>query len=114
MPHRRRLFAAAGLAAASVTGFAWLAGAPPFDAPTFWASHPPQGSTFVCTSGGSFHVRFSPDGRRAMVTVSGRQLILDHRWDMAWDGYRQGPWDLTLDPEASLTGPGIRLVNCNP
>jgi hypothetical protein len=76
-----------------------------------------EGQSYTCNGrdGSSIFIRFQNDDRIAVVRAAGRVVRLAYKTsDSTFDVYESGPWRLTLDPEASLTGPeGLRFGNCS-
>lgn len=99
---------------------AFVLGIPPFSpSPLYYENV--EGSTKVYGCDGAsdgaaeFTVTFSTDGRVATVEVQNQRVTLPFvRTDSFIEIYERGPWQLTLDPEAGLSGPnGLRLTSCN-
>ena len=112
----RALISVAGLVAlygASAWAFTLLPFKP---TPTFYESVAAEGQSYTCNGGAgpSIFIRFEEGGRVARIRAGAQDLRLPyHTSDFTDDVYQSGPWRLTLDPEANLTGPnGIRFGNC--
>ena len=112
----RLLISIGGLIALYVAA-AWAFTFPPFKpAPVFYENVAREGQSFTCNGGEgpSIFIRFQQDGRIAIVRAGGRVVRLSYKTsDSMFDIYESSPWQLTLDPEANLTGPaGLRFGNC--
>lgn len=113
----RQLISGGGLIAL-YSAAAWTLALPPFSpAPVFYASVAREGQIYACNggTGPSILVRFEQNGRIAIVRAGGKHVRLTYKTsDSMFDIYESGPWQLTLDPEANLTGPaGVRFGNCS-
>lgn len=98
---------------------AFMLGLPPFSpSPTYYENVEGGAQVYGCNGGiaggPELPTSFSADGKVATVTVQGRQMPLRFTGtELFFDVYRNGPYKLTLDPEANLIGPnGLRLTNC--
>lgn len=112
----RAVVSIAGLAAL-YGALAWAFALPPFKpAPAFFENVAAEGQNFTCNAGAgpSLFIRFEEDGEVAVVRAGAHELRLPYQTSNLFDDvYQGGPWLLTLDPEANLTGPsGIRFRNC--
>jgi hypothetical protein len=96
---------------------AWMFVLPPLKAsPAFYENVAARGQSYTCNGGAgpSIFIRFEDGGKAAVVRAGGYNLRLPYKTsDFMDDIYESGPWRLTLDPEANLTGPGsIRFGDC--
>ena len=96
---------------------AWAFVLPPFKpAPAFFENVPAEGQSYTCNGGAgpSIFIRFETDGEVAVVRAGAHKLRLSYQTSNLFeDVYHGGPWRLTLDPEANLTGPsGSGFSNC--
>ncbi|OWK28558.1 hypothetical protein [Sphingomonas mucosissima] len=96
---------------------AWMFELPPFKgSPTFYENVATSGQSYTCKGGQqpSMFIRFEEEGEVAVVSAAGRNLRLPYKGgDFMADTYESGPWRLTLDPEANLTGPrSVRFGAC--
>lgn len=95
---------------------AWAFDFWPFKAePTYFVNVPSTGQAYTCNggTGPSIFIRFSNEGQIAIVRERTREIRLTFVGDSGADEvYQAGPWELTLDPEAALTGPDTKYQNC--
>jgi hypothetical protein len=97
---------------------AWILVLPPFrPSPVFYENVPLGGQSYTCNGGAgpSIFIRFEGEGKVAVVRAGSYNLRLTYKTsDFMNDVYESGPWRLTLDPEANLTGPrSLVFGNCH-
>lgn len=116
---RRRVYLALGFVLLLVI-MAFMFSLPPFSpSPLYYKNVEGGTKVYGCDSASNgaaeFTVSFSADGHIAKVQVLKQRVTLPFSRDDSFiEEYENGSWQLTLDPEAGLSGPnGLRLTSCN-